>query len=300
MNAWSILERLFWAGFAALVATAIALLVGRISQIHPSVKVWICRLVFVKSMVCILWAATFVLAGATGSHAILLPAALAWYLLGAWIVGMVLVFTQLIKSCRAAARLRLLSRPLQSTGTELRSCDGLTEPCVVGMVRPCIVMPTDLNISDAVLAHELAHVRNRDLLWNAIAWSAYAVLWFVPGLGRLTQEMWLWQEARADMMARSEAAIAPEDQARLLLSFASRPAPVSVAMVAMSGHARVVDRRIRAMFNTRFSAWVALGVVTLALFAFVPFKVQAGHAGSRARARVKSPITLQMLGRSTP
>ena len=58
-------------------------------------------------------------------------------------------------------------------------------PFTYGLLRPVIVLPesadewtTDRRRS--VLLHELAHVRRRDLLTNAIVQLACAVYWFHP------------------------------------------------------------------------------------------------------------------------
>ena len=58
-------------------------------------------------------------------------------------------------------------------------------PFTYGLLRPVIVLPASADewTTDrrrSVLLHELAHVRRRDLLTNAIVQLACAVYWFHP------------------------------------------------------------------------------------------------------------------------
>jgi bla regulator protein BlaR1 len=63
---------------------------------------------------------------------------------------------------------------------------GAEEPGVVGFLRPVLVLPTQLlehlNLRqlDAVLTHELCHVRRRDNLFAAIHMIVEAIFWFHP------------------------------------------------------------------------------------------------------------------------
>ncbi len=69
---------------------------------------------------------------------------------------------------------------------EVRSSPGLLEPGVVGLFRPVLLLPADLaerlkpNQLQAVLAHELCHVRRRDNLTSAIHMMVEGLFWFHP------------------------------------------------------------------------------------------------------------------------
>lgn len=85
---------------------------------------------------------------------------------------------------RAAVR---ASFPLEIPATfEIRSSPGLLEPGVVGFFRPILLLPTDIvkgltpRQLEAVLAHELFHIRYRDNLASAIHMMVEAVFWFHP------------------------------------------------------------------------------------------------------------------------
>jgi uncharacterized protein (TIGR03435 family) len=85
---------------------------------------------------------------------------------------------------RAAVR---ASRPQNlSAAVEVRSAPGLLEPGVVGLWRPILLVPEGIGERlappqlEAVLAHELCHVRRRDNLFAAIHMLVEALFWFHP------------------------------------------------------------------------------------------------------------------------
>ena len=85
---------------------------------------------------------------------------------------------------RAALR---ASAPIDVPATiEIRSCPGLLEPGVVGLWRPILLLPTGILDSltrcqfEALLAHELCHVRRRDNLLASIHMVVEATFWFHP------------------------------------------------------------------------------------------------------------------------
>ncbi|HVW11281.1 MAG TPA: M56 family metallopeptidase [Bryobacteraceae bacterium] len=96
----------------------------------------------------------------------------------------------------AAIRLRLwiriratlrASRPLQIPApVEIRSAPGLIEPGVVGWLKPVLLLPEGITEHlapaelEALLAHELCHIRRRDNLFAAIHMVVEAILWFHP------------------------------------------------------------------------------------------------------------------------
>jgi beta-lactamase regulating signal transducer with metallopeptidase domain len=76
----------------------------------------------------------------------------------------------------AAERLGLSVRP----GLRLTAC--LESPAAAGVWRPVVLLPESSagSCDSAVLAHELAHHRRRDPLWNLLSALACAVCWWNP------------------------------------------------------------------------------------------------------------------------
>src|SRR5207247_4024707 len=69
---------------------------------------------------------------------------------------------------------------------EVRSSPGLLEPGVVGLFSPILLLPEGIAERltppqlEAVLGHELCHIRRRDNLTSAIHMIVEAVFWFHP------------------------------------------------------------------------------------------------------------------------
>jgi bla regulator protein BlaR1 len=85
---------------------------------------------------------------------------------------------------RAAVR---ASSPLEiAAPVDVRSSPGLLEPGVVGFLRPILLLPAGIaerltpRQLEAVLAHELCHVRRRDNLTSAMHMLVEAAFWFHP------------------------------------------------------------------------------------------------------------------------
>ncbi len=108
-------------------------------------------------------------------------------ILGVWVcgfVGVVLVRFRGWLQIRAAMR---ASTPIDTRASvAVRSLPGLLEPGVVGFLRPILLLPEDIlkrlppSQLEAVLAHELSHIRRRDNLTAAIHMVVEAVFWFHP------------------------------------------------------------------------------------------------------------------------
>lgn len=99
-----------------------------------------------------------------------------------------------------AARMRLRRLP----GLRLSAVGG--GPCVVGIRRPVIVLPTHLHglpgaARAHLLAHELAHVVRHDALRRAVLLPALVVFWFHPGMWLLVLRLRALSEVAADATA---------------------------------------------------------------------------------------------------
>jgi uncharacterized protein (TIGR03435 family) len=70
--------------------------------------------------------------------------------------------------------------------TDLIFCDGTLEPGVFGIIRPVLLWPSAISDSlsdeqiEAILAHEISHIRRRDNLTAALHMGVEAVFWFHP------------------------------------------------------------------------------------------------------------------------
>jgi beta-lactamase regulating signal transducer with metallopeptidase domain len=125
-------------------------------------------------------------------------------ILGGWMFGfgaIALLRLRAWRLVRAAVRASaLVEIPTVAirTKVQVRLCPGLMEPGVVGLLRPILLLPSGIltrltpSQLEAVLAHELHHVKRRDNVTSAIHMIAEAVFWFHPLIwwigARLIQE----------------------------------------------------------------------------------------------------------------
>ena len=104
-----------------------------------------------------------------------------WSLVGTvlWLAG---VGAMGIYALYSYLSLRLRVRLAAWVSGRVWECDGLESPFILGLLRPRIYLPSDLdqNIRENVLAHENAHLRRLDHLWKPLGFALLAVHWFNP------------------------------------------------------------------------------------------------------------------------
>lgn len=141
--------------------------------------------------------------------------ALPW-LVALWAIGVVVFGLRAALGFVGVARLRAQARPVEAEITALAQalaaklslaravaiaeCEALDVPAVIGWLRPLILLPIgfaaglDRATLEAAIAHELAHVRRRDYLLNAIALAIEALffhhpcVWWLAGVARRERE----------------------------------------------------------------------------------------------------------------
>lgn len=108
-------------------------------------------------------------------------------LFGSWACGFAAIALARWRAWRRVRSVVRASVPMDlAEGIAVRSATGLLEPGVVGIFRPVLLLPVDImhrlspSQLQAVLAHELCHVRRRDNLTAAIHMLVEAVFWFHP------------------------------------------------------------------------------------------------------------------------
>jgi hypothetical protein len=165
-------------------------------------------------------------------------------------------------------------------------------PLLVGLWRPVIVLPepppAQLRL---VLAHELAHLRRRDLLWNWVSVVAIALLPLHPLVWLCNRRWRLAAEAAADAEAVTVTATDAANYGRLIVSVATAGRAPGVLSVAAAAESRwVLERRLSAMahithWNKRrlVTAGITLGAVGAA--AAVPWRVVAQEPPPPATTR---------------
>ncbi len=159
-------------------------------------------------------------------------------------------------------------------------------PRVVGVLRPRIVVPSDLEPSQAAmaLAHEAAHLRRRDPQWSFVADLVCIAFWFAPPVWICARQMRAEAEAACDAEALLQTGAAKRAYAELLLSFAG-PAPAN----ALGGPARRLSRRILMLEKTpRYLPRLTAGaLVATGLFALIPWRAEAQNPATAPKPSTK-------------
>jgi len=131
----------------------------------------------------------------------------------------------------------------------LRLVDSLETPAVVGWWRPVILMPAALlarmpvELLEALVAHELAHIRRHDYLVNLLQGAVEAMLFYHPVTWWLSRRIRIERELIADQLA-AEAIGAPRRLAIALSELSgclasahpARDVTPSLALSAHGGH----------------------------------------------------------------
>ena len=104
-----------------------------------------------------------------------------------WAAGAgVVLLAVLAANLRFAQKLRQSRRPLPTAGCPLPvyEADGLSSPCLCGVLRPAVYLTPeaaeDGTVRTHVLAHELTHFRHRDHIWSLLRCLALALHWYNP------------------------------------------------------------------------------------------------------------------------
>jgi beta-lactamase regulating signal transducer with metallopeptidase domain len=195
---------------------------------------------------------------------------------------------------------------------DLRLSDRLAQPVAVGLIRPSIILPSHLTKQppesrlDAVLAHEWAHIRNRDLWLIALSRLLMPILFAHPAYWWLRGRIRDDQEILADAAASTDGRV---DYARVLLSWAQaasdRPGLAVAGSLALWERPSQLKRRIVMLLDRDFRVeltcpqwWrftvrsaMALTVLSLSVMSFRPAPALAEPANAPApqEATQKSP-----------
>ncbi len=196
-------------------------------------------------------------AGVTGRPVMHLSRFLPW-LDVIWLLGVACLSTRTIGGWRLIERLRrsaLGEAPEALRANFARLCKrlGLTRnvslcisqhvqsPLAVGIVRSLIILPASALMAlspeqlEAVLVHELAHVRRRDYLWNLVQTTVETLFFFHPAVWWLGRRLRQQRELCCDDVAVQSCADPLIYATALLRLEERRRQPLSLAM-ALDGH----------------------------------------------------------------
>ena len=96
-----------------------------------------------------------------------------------WLAG---VSAMLLYALSGFLRLRRTVSASLPTGGNLWICDDIPAPFILGILRPRVYLPSNLDEAQAryVIAHENAHLRHYDHFWKPLGYALLSVYWFHP------------------------------------------------------------------------------------------------------------------------
>jgi Tfp pilus assembly protein PilF/Zn-dependent protease with chaperone function len=129
-----------------------------------------------------------------------------------------------IPAVRAANQIErdIFSRAIGDLELELRIVDAGIAPGAWGWLRPRVILPDGLSTQlssaelEAVIAHELAHIRRRDNLTAAIARAIVSVFWFHPLAWWIERRMLAERETACDELVLARGSHARDYAAAIL------------------------------------------------------------------------------------
>jgi beta-lactamase regulating signal transducer with metallopeptidase domain len=241
-------------------------------------------------------------------------------LLGIWFLGMAVVLLRTAVSFGAARRLaaaasvagvdwQTLSKRAATDlalpmDIEIRMTSRVTIPLALGIVAPVLLLPAEADDWTAdrrrvVLLHELAHVKRRDCLTQAMTRMACAVYWFNPIAWLLASRQLAERERACDDLVLTAGTDAAEYANHLLAiarMFRARRVP-AWSTVAMARPSQLEGRllaildpsRRRFGMSARLST-VAVVAAALALVALAALEIDASPAVTAESALILERI----------
>lgn len=184
-----------------------------------------------------------------------------------------------------AERFRLSHIPRVLKSPEIHS------PAVAGLMRPVILIP-DCTLPESpeqlrmILAHEMAHIRRRDLIWNWLDLIVASAFFFNPLIWLALRELRFARESACDEMAVEKSSSTAREYANALLEVVRGSGSLSRSMVFSVGvveSASTLTRRLLEMryFGKRSELFIRSALmlfVIVAIPAIMPWKLVARAA----------------------
>lgn len=142
--------------------------------------------------------------------------------------------------------------------------DAQGAPFAGGVLRPYVCLPASScsrltpDQLDAVLAHELAHVARRDVLFSNVLRLGADLLWPLPGVGLLTRRVLAAIERAADRRAVAQGKD-PLALASAMLALAASPPDVALGAAEASS----LRERVQALAGLERQAWWHWALIVL-------------------------------------
>jgi beta-lactamase regulating signal transducer with metallopeptidase domain len=171
----------------------------------------------------------------------------------------------------------------------LRLVDDLDSPVSAGWLRPVVLLPTALltrmpvDLIEALLAHELAHIRRHDYLVNLLQNAVEALLFYHPVTWWLSRRIRIEREQIADQLA-AEVACAPRRLALALSELSELERAQPALHLVQAAHGGQLMTRIERLLRPARTAHPAARLV------FPLLGLIAAGVATYSYARIGEPL----------
>lgn len=175
----------------------------------------------------------------------------------------------------------------------LRESSGISAPVLIGILRPAILTPCRSVPDDQtrlMLAHELAHLKRRDLLWAWLPAICHTLFFFHPLLWLTRREWLLAQEIACDHLALRRSGASPAAYGNMLIDLVASPVPrPRFGTLSICETTQNLKRRILAMktIGTRNSRGLMLAIFITTIAAVLPWRIVAQDEPRNTTSRIE-------------
>ena len=248
-------------------------------------------------------------------------ASLAPFVAWAYFAGVLLMMARLSIGLWGGRSLRRLSNPMEDAGLlgmvqqqavrvglkcapAVAFCERISVPIVIGIVRPMILLPGTLisglspDQLQALVTHELSHIRRYDLVVNLLQRVVEAVLFFHPAVWFISRQISMERENVADdaVLAAGWPAVRYADalvrMAELSSSLRSPGVAVDIVALAASGNTpsefkrrvvRLLDGPSSSQLRLSGTGFLAMMLIAASLL-MTPFVVRLSAGDSQVES----------------
>ncbi len=219
-----------------------------------------------------------------------------WFHVRAWLRSSLPIDDPVVlKTCRRAHErvgLRFM--------IEVRDCGRCTTPLVTGWLRPIILLPTVVQQTlkpaelEAVLVHELTHVKRCDSLWRFVEAVLCSLYFFHPGVWIACYFLERNREEACDELTVTALAGKRRSYAEAIIKSSElvgyQPPHIALTML---GRSYPVQRRLARILDPKLpqqrgNAWIRMAVVLSLGLLLLPSGLRNTQALSPERARIAS------------
>jgi beta-lactamase regulating signal transducer with metallopeptidase domain len=239
----------------------------------------------------------------------------AWLLI-AWIAGVLWGLARVVRHWRAARALQQDSTELRDDISQdilrrlaapfrlrrvppLRHCESITSPILLGLLRPSIILPSrvlhrfDTSQIEMILAHELAHVRRRDLWWLWLFTICEVLFFFHPLVWLVWREWNLATESACDELALRLTRRAQHEYGSMLVDVVAQISTphrsARVLAVGMFETANSIKRRLKGMQIRKNPLTLTLIIILMVVgtLTLIPYRLVAQAPDAETLSRLK-------------